>query len=80
MVIDEFEEDLGGQVFLWDEHTGELLLLQHEGVILGDVETVIDGHEVLKGCGHLLLSDLEEAHRLVLSHEYEPVVVYHVGI
>lgn len=64
-----------GLVFLRDEHAGELLLIQHEGVILGEVEAMVDGHEVLKSCGHLLLSDLEEAHRLVLSHEYEPFVV-----
>lgn len=77
MVIDEFEEDL---VILIDDQAGELLALLHEVVILGEVEAMVDGHEVLKGRGYLFLKDLEEAHCPVLSHDYEAIVVYHVGI
>lgn len=44
MVIDEFEEDL---VVLIDDQAGEFLALLHEVVILGEVEAMVDGHEVL---------------------------------
>jgi hypothetical protein len=46
VVVDEFEEDL---VVLVDDQAGELLALQDEVVILGEVEAMVDGHEVLKG-------------------------------